>query len=279
MCLLFCEKLWMENKTSSYYTCSKSPDSVCCLKLVLHFNNHKKNAFLFVNKSQVLPIVFYAKGGQTDQTLGKFISEFCATANLYLTWTNSPTDTEVAFGWCWAYSPCSADTELPGLSLVVSWWLETDMLLSQRRCFFPAILLITLRAFWLDWNFSRRALYMLPPSLCPSVCMVSLEIAIFPVKPCICQRTSCVCAYNASPIVFFSFYFSVATVFIARMWQNKYVLKGKGKRCFPHIQGLCYLQTLTSARSLHFMLSAYDLHMKLTLSFVKLWSCVKSEKK
>lgn len=101
---------------------------------------------------------------------------------------------------------------------------------------------------------------MLSPSLCPSVCMVSLKIAIFPVKPCNCQRTSCVCVYNASSVVIFlSFYFSIATVFIARMWQNKYLVKGKGKRCFPHMKGQWHLQALTSARILHFMPSAHKL--------------------
>lgn len=115
--------------------------------------------------------------------------EFCAAANPSPAWTHSPPDTQVALGWCRAYSPHSADTEparsFSGRVMVTgNWHVSTTM-----AVFFffysppPAILLITLRAFWLDWNFSRRVLYMLSPSLCPSVCMVSLKIAIFPVKP------------------------------------------------------------------------------------------------
>lgn len=132
------------------------------------------------------------------------MSKFCAASKVSLSWTRSPTGTQVASGWCWAYSPCSADTEPPGLSLVVSWWLETDMPLQQWRCFFPAILLITLRAFWLDWNFCRRVLYMLSSLLCPSVCLVSLKIDNYRASLERLPRTSCVCAYNASSIVFFS---------------------------------------------------------------------------
>lgn len=199
--------------------------------------------------------------GKQDRPWGHFFSEFCAAANPSPAWTHSPTDTQVELGWCRAYSPHSADTEparsFSGRVMVTGNWQASS---TMKEFFFPAISWITFRAFWLDWNFCRRVLYMLSPSLCPSVCMVSLKIAIFLVKPCNCQRTSCVCVYNASSVVIFlSFYFSIATVFIARMWQNKYLVKGKGKRCFPHMKGQWHLQALTSARILHFMPSAHKL--------------------
>lgn len=61
---------------------------------------------------------------------------------------------------------------LPSLSLVVSWWLQTNTPLQQWSCFFSAILLITLRAFLVDWNLSERALHAFP---LPSPCLFVLS--------------------------------------------------------------------------------------------------------
>lgn len=109
--------------------------------------------------------------------------------------------TQLALGWCRACSQHSYRALL-SFSLVMSWWLQTDMPLQQWSCFFSAILLITLRVSLVDWNSSERALHAFP-SLSLSVCIVSLKIAIFLVKTHNCQRMSCVCVHNASSIVCF----------------------------------------------------------------------------
>lgn len=74
--------------------------------------------------------------------------------------------------------------------------------LFNNEAVFSTILLITLRAFLIDWNLSEHALHAFP-SLSLSVCIVSLKIAIFLVKTHNCQRMSCVCVHNASSIVCF----------------------------------------------------------------------------
>lgn len=87
------------------------------------------------------------------------------------------------------------------------------------------------------------------PSLSPSVCIVSLKIAIFSVKTHNCQRMSCVCIHNASSIVLFS----IATVFIARMWLNKYPLKRKGKMLLYHEGTMTVSGQMFTKDPLHFL--------------------------
>lgn len=192
-----------------------------------------------------------------------------------LTWTRSPTGAQVASSWCWAYCPCSADTELPGLLWSCHGDWKLTCLFNNGGVFFLAILLITLRAFWLDWNFCRHVLYMLSSSLCPSVCLVSLKIAIFPVKPCNCQRTSCVCVYNASTIVFFFlFFFFLSSLSVCEKTNMLWRKRGKDVSITCRDNGTFRLSPQEG-----FCIPCCQLTNHVIWHSVILWSCVKSKKK
>lgn len=165
-----------------------------------------------VNTSQVLLLkgLTYWKSDSSltmteynqDSPWGHFWSIFNAAGNAVPVWTHSPTHTRVALSWCRARSLYNKAIEPPqsfsGRVMVTANWHAS----STMKLFFSAILLITLRAFLIDWNLSEHALHAFP-SLSLSVCIVSLKIAIFLVKTHNCQRMSCVCVHNASSIVCF----------------------------------------------------------------------------
>lgn len=117
------------------------------------------------------------------------------------------------------------------------------------------------QAFLLDWNFSKRVLYMLSSSLRQSVCMVSLKIAIFQAKPCNCQRTSCVCVYNASPIVIFFFLFSHSNCLHCQDVTKQISREREKEETFPSHEGTIAPSGSHLGTIPHFMSSAQRPHI------------------
>lgn len=108
---------------------------------------------------------------------------------------------------------------------------------STMKLFFPAISLITLRpSCWIEILASACFTCSLLPSASLFV-WSPWKLQSFKRSPVIVRGRAVSVFTMPAPLWFFSFYFPIATVFIARMWQNKYRVKGKRKRRFPHTKG------------------------------------------
>lgn len=166
-------------------------------KHIHHANTHQVPPFtsLAFSQTELVPTT-------TEYKQVMLCRIFSAGLNAEPPSAHSPAWTQEALSWCGACRRHNGAIEPPpsfsGHVMVTANWRAS----STMKLFFSAILLITLRVFFVDWNSSERALHAFPPSPCLFV-LSPWKLQSFLVKTHNCQRMSCVCVHNASVIVRF----------------------------------------------------------------------------